>query len=236
MTLAKLTITPFKKQGDRLDRDTQKAIEVLFNPNTYSITKSVTWSAPSSTEGNAASNNQVNAPPLTFGGGGSRHLVLELFFDVTEPVTRNGQSTPRINDVRTLTDKIVALTRIDPDLHQPPVCEVMWGRETSKDFPFVGVIGNLTQRFTLFSETGSPVRATLTVDFTEFLDPAIDRRQTDPEQTTHIVKRGETLGSIAGELYHNPALWRIIAEANNVDNPRQLAVGQTLTIPKYGRG
>jgi nucleoid-associated protein YgaU len=236
MTLTKLTITPFKKQGERLERDTQKVIEVLFNPNAYSITKSVTWSAPSSTEGNAGSNSQVNAPTLTFGGGGSRHLTLELFFDVTESVTRNGQSMSRANDVRSLTDKVVALTRIDPDQHQPPVCEVMWGSETTKDFPFIGVIGSLTQRFTLFNENGSPVRAILTVDFTEFLDPANDRRQTDPEQTTHIVKRGETLGSIAGELYHNPALWRIIAEANNVDNPRQLIVGQTLTIPKYGRG
>src|SRR5688500_16862196 len=124
MALEKLTITPFKKQGNRLERDLQKSIEVLFNPNNYTVTKTVTWSSPSgSGEGNATSNSQVNAPTLSFGGGGSRHLAMDLFFDVTEPVTRNGQIEPRVQDVRSLTDKMVALTRIDPAQGQPPVCE-----------------------------------------------------------------------------------------------------------------
>lgn len=230
MALEKLKITPFKKQGNRLERDLQKSIEVLFNPNSYTVTKTVTWSSPGSgSEGNARSNSQVNAPTISFGGGGSRHLAMDLFFDVTE-------GGPGARDVRSLTDKIVALTRIDPAQGQPPVCEAMWGSETTKDFPFIGVIGSLTQKFTLFNENGSPVRAVLTVDFTEFLDPEIDRRQTDPEQTTHIVKRGETLSGIAGALYHDSTLWRIIAEANRIDDPRHLVIGQTLAIPKYGRG
>lgn len=229
MALEKLTITPFKKQGTRLERDLQKSIEVLFNPTTYTVTKTVTWSSPSGgNEGNARSNSQVNAPTISFGGGGSRHLTMDLFFDVTED--------PRVMDVRSLTDKVVALTRIDPAQGQPPVCEAMWGSETTKDFPFIGVLGSLTQKFTLFNQNGSPVRATLSVDFTEFLDPENDRRQTDPEQTTHIIKRGETLSSIAGTLYHDSTLWRIIAEANRIDDPRHLIIGRTLAIPKYGRG
>lgn len=227
MTLEKMRITPFKKQGEKLEPDTPRSIEVLFNPNTYTVTKTVTWNSPNASDGNTRSNSQVNAPTISFGGGGSRHLALDLFFDVTEST---------VSDVRSLTDKIVALTRIDPSLGQPPVCEVMWGSSTTKDFPFVGVIGSLTQRFTLFSESGNPVRATLTVDFTEFLDPAIDRRQTDPEQTTHVVTRGETLSTIAGVLYHDPTQWRIIAEANHIDDPRHLIIGQRLSIPKYGRG
>lgn len=236
MTLAKLTITPFKRQGNRLERDTGNAIKVLFNPNAYSISKSVTWNSPSTGGGDAHTQSQVNAPMLTFGGGGSRRLTLELFFDVTEPVAGDdGQSVTTIADVRVKTDKLVALTRIDSALRQPPVCEVMWGQSTSKDFPFIGVVSSLTQRFTLFRENGNPVRATLTAEFTEFLDPAIDMRQTDPEQSTHVVKRGETLSSIAGEVYQDPTLWRIIAIANRVDNPRQVPVGKTLTIPKYTR-
>lgn len=235
MALDKLTITPFKKQGKKLNRDAARKITVLFNPNTYTISKTVTWSPPIGSTEKSGSDSKVNAPTLTFGGGGSRHLSLELFFDVTEPVDRGGQMT-LISDVRSETDKIVALTRIDRNLGQPPVCEVMWGKANTKDFPFVGVVSSLTQRFTLFSEDGNPVRATLTVDFVEFLDPAIDKRQTDPEQTTHLVKRGETLSSIAGEVYHNPALWRLIAEANRLDDPRQLVVGTPLSIPKHSGG
>jgi nucleoid-associated protein YgaU len=235
MTLGKLTITPFIKSTSKPALERDKAIEVLFNPNTYTITKTVKWNPPGDTEGKAGSQTDLNAPTLSFGGGESRQLSLDLFFDVTEPLIR-GNQIRFVNDVRDETDKIVALTRIKRNQSQPPVCQVMWGDAVTKDFPFIGVITSLTQKFTLFNEKGNPVRATLTVTFLEFLAPEIDKRETDPEQTTHIIKRGETLSSIAGDVYHNPALWRIIAEANRMDNPRELAVGQTLSIPKYGRG
>jgi hypothetical protein len=229
MALEKLKITPFrKKQGKKFERAADKEISVLFNPNSYSIMKSVTWTPPQTSTGERAeTQRKVNAPTLSFGGGGSRQLTLELFFDVTEPI--NGKA---IDDVRKETDKIVALTRIDPDQGQPPVCEVFWGKAATKDFPFIGVISNLTQRFTLFRSDGTPVRASLTVVFLEFLDPEMDKRQTDPELTTSVVKRGDTLSSIAAEVYRDPMLWRIIAEANRLDNPRRLEVGKPLTIPK----
>ena len=230
MALEKLKITPFRKQGKKLVRAKDQEIPVLFNPNSYSITKTVTWSPPpSSTGSRARTQNKLNAPILSFGGGGSRQLTLELFFDVTELSAQPGQAV----DVRTETNKIVALTRIERDQGQPPVCEVSWGKApTNSDFPFIGVVSNLTQRFTLFMSDGRPVRAILTVVLLEFLDPEQDKRKTDPELTTRVVKRGDTLSSIAAEVYLDPALWRIIAEANQVDDPRQLQTGTTLTIPK----
>lgn len=226
MVLEKLKITPFSKQGQR---QTEKAISVLFNPNSYTIAKSVSWNPPQTTAGcETQTERRVNAPMLTFGGGGSRQLTLELFFDVTEPI--NGA---KITDVRKETDKIVKLTRIDRELEplRPPTCEIAWGQTVSVDFPFIGVVSNLTQRFTLFASTGEPLRANVTVVFTEFLDPQVDLRETDPELTTRLVKRGDTLSSIATEVYRNPALWRLIAQANDLDDPRRLQIGRRLTIP-----
>ncbi|HWS90133.1 MAG TPA: LysM peptidoglycan-binding domain-containing protein [Pyrinomonadaceae bacterium] len=220
MALAKLTI---KKVNPR-DTDPQ-GFKVLFNPNSYSINKTVTW-------GQQEPLSATNAPMLTFGGGGSRTLTLELFFDVT--LTAGGERP--VTDVRTLTNRIVALTRIDQNAQprpRPPTCEVSWGQQPKdSDFPFVGVVSNLVQRFTLFRNTGEPIRATLTVTFTEFLDPVADRRDTDPELTTRVVKSGDTLSSIAGDVYRDPTRWRAIAEANELDDPRNLAVGATLRIPK----
>ena len=219
MALEKLQITP--RSPSKLPE-----ITVMFNPESYSISKSVTWSPPqtSGSSGNQTE-RQVNAPTLTFGGGGSRQLSLELFFDVTE--------SPTINDVRQETDKIVALTRIERDLDRPPTCEVSWGQTpTTSDFPFIGVVSSLNQKFTLFSSSGQPLRANLSVTFVEFLDPEQDQRQTDPELTTRTIKRGDTLSSIAAEVYRDPKSWRIIAEENQLDDPRQLEVGRTLTIPK----
>jgi nucleoid-associated protein YgaU len=169
----------------------------------------------------------TDAPTLDFGGGESRQLSIELFFDITEP--DKGQT-----DVRQDTDRIVRLTQINRNLEpkRPPTVKVTCGAATTADFPFVGVISNLTQRFTLFKSTGEALRATLNVTFTEFLDPLMNLRQTDPELTTRVVKRGDTLFNIAAEVYRDAALWRLIAEANRLDDPGRLEIGRRLTIPK----
>ncbi|HTR16329.1 MAG TPA: LysM peptidoglycan-binding domain-containing protein [Acetobacteraceae bacterium] len=222
--LAKLIITP--EPASHLD-----PIEALFNPNTYSITKTVSWTAAT---GNSQAVGQTerrkNAPALQFGGGQSRSLSLDLFFDTTE------ETNDAKKDVRTLTNKIVKLTRIvrDLDPQRPPVCVVSWGKETppGSDFPFTGVVTQLTQRFNLFLADGRPVRANLTLALTEYLDPTKDELETDPEFTTRLVKRGDSLSSIAAEVYRDPTQWRVIAEANRLDDPRRVAPGLRLNIPK----
>ena len=110
--MAKLKIKPLppSKLGE---------ITAQFNPNSYSITKSVSWGPPepppsSVGEKRPKAQRKLNAPTLSFGGGGSRQLTLELFYDVTEPVL--GQ-----RDVREETNKIVALTRIERGVDKPPV-------------------------------------------------------------------------------------------------------------------
>jgi nucleoid-associated protein YgaU len=228
--------TPTKLKIKPLPPSKLPEITVQFNPTAYSITKPVTWSSQSSTGTSAstASTTQsatqinLNAPVLQFGGGGSRTLVLELFFDVTEPV----EGKP-VDDVRQLTNKIVKLTRIERDTNQPPICTVSWGNPLDPpEFPFIGVVTNLVQNFTLFKSDGKPLRARLTVTFTEWIDREKDLKQTDPEQTTRLVKRGDTLSSLAAEVYGDPNLWRIIAQANNLDDPRHLKVSNPLIIPK----
>jgi nucleoid-associated protein YgaU len=175
------------------------------------------------------SRRNLNAPPLVFGGGQARQLTLELFFDVTE-----SDSPGLSGDVRSETDQIARLTRIEPKHGRPPTCRVVWGHGVTEDFPFVGVVNNLTERFTLFAPDGTPLRATLTVVFIEFLKSEDDQRKTDPERTTRVVMRGDTLSSIAADAYRDPTRWRPIAEANQIDDPRHLLIGRVLTIPALG--
>ena len=210
MELAKLKITP-------IDTTEIGAFEVLFNPNTYSISKTLNW--------NAQANKDLNASTLEFGGSTNRDLTLELFYDVTE--------TPG-SDVRVETNKVVALTRLKRDGQEPPTVQITWGDDSQDlyNFPFIGVVSQLTQKFTLFRADGKPVRATLNVTFKEFLNTEIDQHETDPEFTTRLVKRGDSMSSIAAEVYRDPALWRVIAEANQLDDPRHLPVGLRLNIPK----
>ncbi len=220
MALVKLEITPLDKNGARIEG---RRLKVLFNPSEYSISKSVSWEA-----GEDKNDRRFNAPGSTFGGGGPRQLTLKLFYDVTEPI--DGRV---IDDVRLETNKLVKLSRIDRDLKRPPVVQILWGQAPiGSDFPFTGVMTSLIQTFVLFTSEGKPVRANVDVSFTEFLEPKLDQLETDPEMTTYRIKCGDSLQGIAAALYGDPSRWRLIAEANELDDPRTLPIGRTLSIPE----
>ena len=219
MALEKLRIVPE-------DRNLSEVV-ALFNPNTYSVSKPVEYQPHRRRE--------LNAPLLSFVGGGSRTLSLQLFFDVTESPIADGLP---VTDVRALTNKLVELTRISRNTMRPPVCRVFWGssRYANSDFPFTGVVSQLRQEFTFFDSSGTPLRANVNVSFTEFLgwgkSAEKDRRKTDPIFTTRVVRRGDSLNQIAAEVYDDPGAWRAIAESNDIDDPRRLAVGLSLRIPE----
>ena len=218
MAIDKLKIFPERDPKDPIKTEADGSITVAFNPTTYSISKSLSWNGPP--------DRRTNAPTLTFGGGNSRQLALELFFDSTE------MPEPE-RDVRRQTDRIVKLTHIlrHLDNPRPPICTLHWGGR-SEDFPFVGTVSSLEQHFLLFHASGQPLRATLKVAFKEFLVLSDDQRKTDPELTTRVVRRGDSLASIAAQVYDDPSAWRVIARANHIENPLAMVPGTKLTLPK----
>ncbi|NTU80833.1 MAG: LysM peptidoglycan-binding domain-containing protein, partial [Chloroflexales bacterium] len=121
-------------------------------------------------------------------------------------------------------------------LHRPPICHLVWG---ALGIFFEGMLTNLTQTFTLFLPIGTPVRASLGCTFTEWVDPtiqAVRQNKMSPDVSkTRVVRRGDTLASIAAAVYNDPTLWRPIARANAIVNPLRLTPGQVLTIPVLPR-
>jgi nucleoid-associated protein YgaU len=203
MTLSKASITP---EGG------SAKIEVLFNPAQYSLDK-----------GNQIAEIGVpglGAPILQFVRGNTRTLTMELFFDTYEEQ----------KDVRVHTDRMYALLGIDADTHVPPVCMFAWGT-----FTFRCVLERVGGRFTLFLADGTPVRATLNVTFKEWQDLEVEVRANPTRSADHrtawTVRRGDTLAAIAAAEYGDAAKWRVIADANGIDNPRRVAPGQVLIIP-----
>ena len=91
------------------------------------------------------------------------------------------------------------------------------------------VIESVSQEFTLFSPSGVPLRAKLNVTFRDAWTIEEQLQETPRESSDRTklvqVKRGQTLGGIAWQQYDNPAQWRSIAEANDLDNPRLLTPG-----------
>ncbi|NIE58648.1 MULTISPECIES: LysM peptidoglycan-binding domain-containing protein [unclassified Burkholderia] len=193
---------------------TGASFDVLFNPEEYSLNK----------DNNFASQGipGLSGPLLQFVHGNVRTLEMELFFDTNEP------APPR--DVREETQKVVGLLDIDSDLHAPPVLRVSWA-----SLQFRCVLVKAAQKFIRFLDDGRPVRAKINVIFNEFIDPDTEakevNRQTADFSKVHIVKRGETLSLIAALMYGSPQVWRPIAVANGIDDPRSIAAGQALRIP-----
>lgn len=220
MGLEKLTIK-IEKQGEVLVFN--DSITALFNPDKLVISKSVRWESK-----NAA---KRDCPELAFTNGEARTLKLDLIFDTFDPEDAQNKD----QDVRKLyTNKIFHLTTVEKnsDKHRPPVCRLFWGSAGSL---FQGVLQQLEQQFTLFTEQGVPVRAKLSCTFTEWRtnkdDDEKQATQSSDIAKVHVVKTGDTLSSIAAKEYQDPKLWRPIAIENSIDDPRMLIPGSLLLLP-----
>lgn len=220
-----------------------RSIEALFNPAELSITRAVSYEqkqvASRLDAGDVYGVQRLRAiEPAT--------LDIDLFFDTYEarndsgswaraaaqlvtPLNpfQSGDSTP----VTDLTDEVEKLAHPDRESHQPPLCSLTWGRFDI----FVGLLTRLDQKFTMFLSDGTPVRATLSCTFVESRTKAYFRAtemHSADVAKTRVVRRHDTLQSIAAEQYGDPAQWRAIAQANRIVNPRDLVPGRVLMIPK----
>ena len=203
-------------------------VPCLFNPKELSVEKSNQFA-------------EVNIPGLQspifqFVRGNARSVTMDLFFDTYEKGI----------DVRLFTDRITGwdagsmlsglpniakgLMDIDSDLHAPPICLFIWGA-----YIFPCIIERVTKRFTMFLPEGIPVRATLSVtlkEYTEVDSQVMGISLLSADLTKRwVVTPGDSLWSIAFKEYGSPDDWRLIANANNIDNPRILKPGQELIIP-----
>jgi nucleoid-associated protein YgaU len=100
---------------------------------------------------------------------------------------------------------------------------------------FKAIIERLTQRFTMFKEDGVPVRATLNVTFKEYktIEEQLSEHPTQSSDWSkrRIVTQSDRLCLIAAIEYEDPSVWRVIADANDIENPRELEPGQEIVLP-----
>jgi hypothetical protein len=212
---------------------TVEAIFFQFNPGELSFQKNVQH-AEIAIPG-------LDSPLLQFVRGQAETLALDLFFDSTEDGI--GVVAKSITE---RTDMIYSLVKIDPNTHAPPVCYFSWNSEfpgfrISKQLDgqqrsaFWFVADSVKHKYTMFNPLGVPLRATVTVSMKEYksLEQQLSQlKLNSPDRTqVRVVQSGDTLQSIAADHYRRPAEWRLIASANNLDDPRRLAPGAFLTLP-----
>lgn len=217
-------------------------IPVSFNPTELNFSKSAQF-AEIAIPG-------LDAPVQQFVRGSTETLNLELFFDTTDRgMAENATSvTDEVN-------KFYQLVKQNPETHAPPICLFAWGppnkQPTAQSDPglaetpildqfgsnapfwFTCIVESIERKFLLFSPEGVPLRARLTVKLREYqtIEGMVNRLQSADHTKAKVLKRRERLEQIAAREYENPAEWRRIAEANDIDDPRQVVPGTILQVP-----
>jgi nucleoid-associated protein YgaU len=200
------------------------SIDCQFNPSSLTISKSTTWKGEVSPS--------FNAPFLTFAGGESATYSLSLFFD--------SYSDAGLKDVREYTNSLLRLTMRGAGYSmfmvpysRPPSVTLVWGKITL----FSAVVEKVEITFTMFAPDGTPIRAKADIDFKQddFWDdliPAQNPTSRSDSRKTRIVNSRQRLDQIAYEEYGDSRYWRLLAEANQLEDPFRLQDGQLLVIPE----
>lgn len=205
-----------------VDKGNQEVLECLFNPKEYGITKENDWSTKPITGTTLSS--------FEFNHGSAQSMTISLLFDTFD----SGK------DVREVyTDKLWALMDVQKDLKdskgkvgRPPRVLFQWGHA----FGFVAVIKSVNQKFLIFKEDGTPLRAQVEVTFQQIEDTNLRPPQNPTSggvggSREWVVKEGDTLASIAYEEFGDTGSWRAIADANRLTQVRRLRPGMILEIP-----
>ena len=86
------------------------------------------------------------------------------------------------------------------------------------------------------TRTACPLRAKLTISLKEYRPVAVQvsetRKRSSDVDKTWTVAAGDRLDRIAFAVYRDAGLWRVLAEANGIDDPRTLEPGRLLERPQ----
>ncbi len=238
--------------------DTGARINCMLNPEHLVQRRTAglrrPWSGSGPVTGAALSDDV-----LLHTGGGTMEIDLKLLFDTKlagEPQTREA---PAIADVRQLTKPLwdLAENRSDGSSAQRVhSARFFWGKDTT----MLVVVVAVAERLERFDSGGTPTRSWLRMRLRRIPDPnppaiepapeslptsgqIADLAATAPARDVHVSLSagtdeaggpagGERLDELASRYYQGrPWLWRLIAEANGLDDAPFAPPGASLVIP-----
>ena len=211
--LTKLTIEPYRDQ--EFNEPAGTPWRALLNPTELGFSRQNTYQSTPSVGS--------SAPQHSYTGGEPDQVQIDLLLDGTGVIESDTTVGEKL-------DALLALTKFQPDTHQPHYVHAYWGR-----FDFRGVLTQVAITYKLFDRDGEPLRAAAKLTLKGVVAPteiaARERRESPDLYQTWLVSEGERLDAIAYRVYGDPAFWRPLAAANRLTNPGGLVPGQTLLLP-----
>jgi len=225
-----------------LIEETHERVPCLLNPEKLTIERATGVQRA----GGQLVNYNLSDDPVYYSGRGSTSFQLQLLFDINLP-----DLFIDTKDVRDLTQPLWQLTeyvRADELFDELPKVRFIWG----KAWNIRVVISSMSQQFDNMARNGVPERALLNISLLRVSDKFDISRPGSPFHPTlkdvsveskehlneptpdwgvHILLADERLEQIANRYYGQPYHWRLIANANNIDDPLTIPVGTPLRIP-----
>jgi LysM repeat protein len=198
---------------------TRGRITFQFNPKDLTLSKAAKW-------GRDAQKGAKKSAVPQFSGPEPSKLSLEMFLDASD--------TQDDSVVKTVEQLFACCVPTD-ETHQnkngcPPWVVFHWGAVTS----FTAYVKSVSVKYSLFTPGGMPVRGTATVNLEEIAGEQQGQNPTSgalSARRVHTVVAGDSLPSIAWREYGDPTIWRVVARANDIDDPLRLRAGTSLVLP-----
>ncbi len=217
--MERLTITRCEVSRKKGAEPTAHKMEAMLNPASLSHSHSISYN-PKAVQGQIAVESK-------FSGINAETLSFELVFDGTGAVpgkvpgkpAKVGQEIERLKSI---------VYDYNGEAHEPNVVYLTWGELGS----FVGRMTSLNVDYTLFTPSGVPLRARVTLRFESFmtaLEANLRAGLSSPDLTHEVLVRdGDTLPLLCHRIYGDSRHYLDVARANGLTTFRDLAPGTVL--------
>jgi nucleoid-associated protein YgaU len=219
--LEKLKIKAYPN-NKRADAERIGTFEAMFNPTSFQQKYAIQYGK---NQGFNSTNKKVN-----YARSKPTDLNLKLILDGTG-VHEMGILRLRQKKVSERVEQFLKLTfRMNGKIHEPNYLVVEWG-----DLIFSCRLGSVDISYTSFDRDGTALRAEFDVNL--IADVAVKKRmaienKSSPDLThSRIVKSGDTLPLLSKEVYGDSSYYLRVAQANNLDDFRNLQAGQEIFFP-----
>ncbi|MES2208304.1 MAG: hypothetical protein V4525_16090 [Pseudomonadota bacterium] len=213
-TLEKLVILAYTTpdySGEPIGR-----FESYVNPNEITLSYEMEYDEA---QGAGTTNSRMNFKKQKPG-----ELALAFFIDGTGA---NG----KLIDVQEKIESFQTVTGYNGDIHRPNYLKVNWGTLQVKRC----VLKSASIAYKMFRPNGVPLRAIITANFKDNSDDTtrVAMAQDQSPDLTHmrVIKAGDKLPVLCNEIYGSPHFYLRVAQANSLDDFRNIQPGTQLYFP-----
>ena len=192
--------------------------DAMINPEKLVLNRAVEYNSQQAPDKSQPSVKYKLTPAST--------LSFDLVLDCTGVVDGKRMDLPdEIERLKSL------LYEYKSDTHRPSFVQLQWGLGE----PFKGVLTQFNTTYSLFNSDGIPLRATISLAFTSYLDPkrvSKTENRNSPD-LTHLVEvvRGDSLPGLSQRIYNSGDYFVQLARFNGLDKFRRLQPGRNLVFP-----